>query len=222
MRINGKRIQLMVPTTMAVLLVFWCVLMIGGVSGVFAAETAETEFEIEVGSKISITTPNAVNLSCSGSGLYTCSASASITTSTNSSAGYVLQMNATSGYSDALINAATSATIPTLTQAYAAANFPTNYWGYTGGTDQSGVTGGYDCSSDYCPILAYESSASNYAPNHVIKEASTSGSSSTTVGFMAKADGSKPSGTYSTSVTFTAVANPEPTPASGITNGMNM
>ena len=175
--------------------------------GVYATQAStDTEVDLELATVINITTPETSNINCVSLNTL-CTSTATVTVGTNNSTGYTLQLNATSGYSNSLTNAATSETIPTLSGAYAAGSFPTNYWGYTGGLDKSSETGGYNCSTNYCPILAYQSNESNYAPNHVIKTSNAPASEYTTVTFGAKADVTKPSGTYSTSVTFTAVTN---------------
>lgn len=185
-----------------------------------------TEVEMRVSSVINITAPSVANLNCeagaTSSAAELCATTSNISVSTNNLAGYTLQMNATADYPNDLTNPSITpaATIPTLSGAYSSANFPTNYWGYTGGTDQSSVTGGYDCSTNYCPILAYESTASNYAPNRTIRYVNSPETASVTaITFAAKLDVSKPSGTYTTSVTYTAVAN---TISDPISNGMDM
>ena len=181
--------------------------------------STNTEVALNVDSVINISAPTTATLNCTpgatAAAAQLCTTTASIGVGTNNITGYTLQMNATNGSPTALTNSAASpaATIPTLSQAYSSSNFPINSWGYTGGLDKSSETGGYDCSSNYCPILAYESTSSNYAPNHVIKATNAPATTSNTdITFGAKVDISKPSGTYSTSVTFTAVTNFVPDP----------
>ena len=208
-----KKVITISATALAILSMFFIS------SGVYATEaSSDTEVDLELATVLNITTPETSNINCVSLNTL-CTSTATVTVGTNNSTGYTLQLNATSGYSNSLTNAATSETIPTLTGAYAAGSFPTNYWGYTGGLDKSGETGGYNCSTNYCPVLAYQSNDSNYAPNHVIKTVAAPASESTTITFGAKADVTKSSGTYSTSVTFTAVANYVPVncAASGIT-----
>ena len=187
---------------------------------VYATQAStDTEVDLNVATVINISTPDTTTINCASLNTL-CTANTTVTVGTNNITGYTLQLNATSGYSNSLTNAATSETIPTLTGAYASGSFPTNYWGYTGGLDKSGETGGLNCSANYCPILAYQSDDSNYAPNHAIKVTDAPATASnTTITFGAKADITKPSGTYSTSVTFTAVTNYVPHP---ITDGMDM
>ena len=191
-----------------------------------SSASTDTEVQLNVDSVINISAPSTATLNCTpgatAAAAQLCTTVASIGVGTNNITGYTLQMNTTNGSPTTLTNSAASpaATIPTLSQAYSSSNFPVNSWGYTGGLDKSSETGGYNCASNYCPVLAYESTSSNYAPNHVIKATNTPATTSNTdITFGAKVDISKPSGTYSTSVTFTAVTNYVPHP---ITNGMSM
>ena len=205
-----------------------------------SATSSDTTVQLDVSSVINISTPDTATLECSSdtsgsnNGGYICSTSTNITVNTNNVTGYTLYMNATSGYSNSLTHATISSdsgsntpTIPTLSGVYTPANFPVNYWGYTGGSDQSSISSGYNCtgtgssSSDhYCPILAYNSDSTAYAPNHVINATSTPSISSTIpITYLAKVNNVKESGEYSTSLTYTAIANYVVTP---ITNGMFM
>ncbi|MBR0460934.1 hypothetical protein IJI91_03055 [Candidatus Saccharibacteria bacterium] len=222
-KVHGGLISLTALTILAVFFIAFSTLSIGKVN----AESGNSEASLDIADVIDISAPSTTTLNCTpgstSASAQLCTSSANVSVTTNNLTGYTLYMNATSGSSNALTNSAVSpsATIPTLTQAYSSANFPANYWGYTGGTDKSSVSGGYNCASNYCPILAYQSAESNYAPNHVIRETSAPATTSTTsITFGGKVDITKPSGTYTTSVTFTAVANAIPAPP--ITNGMNM
>ena len=190
------------------------------------AESSSTQASLEIDSIINISAPPTVTLNCTPGATDAqaelCTSTANVIVTTNNITGYTLQMNATSGSPTALTNSAASpaATIPTLSQAYPSANFPINSWGYTGGLDKSSETGGYDCSTNYCPILAYESDPENYSPNHIINQTDAPSTASTTsITFAGKVNTTKPSGTYATSVTFTAVTNYVPHP---ITNSMSM
>ena len=175
-----------------------------------SSASTDTEVALNVDSVINISAPTTATINCTpgatAAAAQLCTTVASIGVGTNNITGYTLQMNATSGSPTALTNSAASpaATIPTLSQSYSSSNFPVNSWGYTGGLDKSEETGGYDCSTNYCPVLAYGSSA----PNHVIKATNApTTTSNTDITFGAKVDISKPSGTYATSVTFTAITN---------------
>ena len=211
--------------TSSVLILTFLVSIFSGFA--YATEaSSDTETALEVEPIINISAPSTVTLNCTpgatNASAELCTNTASINVTTNNVTGYTLQMNATSGSSNSLTNTAVSpsATIPTLSQAYTSANFPVNYWGYTGGLDKSSESGGYNCASNYCPVLAYQSNDSNYAPNHVIKVTNAPATTSAiTVTFAGKVNIDKPSGTYTTSVTFTAVTNYVPGP---ISNGMNM
>ncbi len=119
-----------------------------------SATSSDTIVQLSVDPVINISTPNTATLACSSDtsgtndGGYVCDTTTNIVVSTNNATGYTLYMNATSGYSNSLIHATVGSatpTIPTLSQAYTSANFPINYWGYTGGSDQSSISGGYNC-----------------------------------------------------------------------------
>ncbi len=208
-----------------------------------ADSTTNTQVSLGVNSVINISVPSVATLNCTASvnpaTANLCTTTTSIGVATNNMTGYTLQMNATNGYATDLVNASVTPheTISTLDNAYPVATpatFPANTWGYTGGVDKSSVTGGYNCTNDpthgnYCPILPYSSgngvtgSTSSYAPNHVIKETTVPATVSTTdITFAAKVDVSKPSGTYSSSVTLTAIANYAPYTALELKDGLYM
>ena len=178
------------------------------------ATDVSSKFTVSLNDVLTISSPSEIVLdNCNPSTASLCTTSANVTVSTNNLTGYSLYLNSTSGSSSSLTNTATTPnpTIPTLSQSYSSANFPVNSWGYTGGTDQSGETGGYNCSTNYCPILDYEADPTDYSPNHIIKQTDTPAATSTTnLTFAAKADTSKASGTYTTSITFTAITNALP------------
>ena len=218
---NGNNFLIIPISAFTVLAVFFIALSTFNIStnqNVYA-ESSGAQASLIVDSVIDISAPPTVTLNCTPGSTdalaQLCTSTANVVVTTNNITGYTLQMNAANGSPTALINntASPAATIPTLSQAYAPASFPVNYWGYTGGLDKSSETGGYNCSTNYCPILAYQSDASNYSPNHVIKVTDAPSNASTTpITFAGKVNTTKPSGTYSTSVTFTAVTNAIPTP----------
>ena len=225
---NGNNFLIVPISAFTVLAVFFIALSTFNIStnqNVYA-ESSGAQASLIVDSVIDISAPPTVTLNCTPGSTdalaQLCTSTANVVVTTNNITGYTLQMNAANGSPTALTNntASPAAAIPTLSQAYASASFPVNYWGYTGGLDKSSETGGYNCSTNYCPILAYESTASNYAPNHTIKVTDAPATASTTpITFAGKVNTTKPSGTYSTSVTFTAVTNYVPHP---ITDGMDM
>ena len=178
------------------------------------ATDVSSKFTVSLNDVLTISSPSEIVLdNCNPSTASLCTTSANVTVSTNNLTGYSLYLNSTSGSSNSLTNTATTPnpTIPTLNNQYSSANFPVNSWGYTGGTDQSGETGGYNCSTNYCPILDYEADPTDYSPNHIIKQTDAPAATSTTnLTFAAKADTSKASGTYTTSITFTAITNALP------------
>ena len=204
-----------------------------------ASATSDTsEARLELDTVLDISAPEAVLLNCipgtTDNNAEMCTSNAIINVNTNNLTGYTLQMNTTNGYTNSLTNNATDpvSTVDTLNGHYIASSFPINAWGYTGGSDQSSVTGGYDCTGDsdsndngstsnanYCPILAY-SSTGDYAPNRVLRVTNAPSANSTTnLTFAARVNTTKPSGTYVSSVTFTAVTNYVPNP---IRDGMSM
>ena len=227
-----KKVITISASALAILSMFFISLGFINNNSVYADASASTDTEVQlnVDSVINISAPSTATLNCTpgatAAAAQLCTTVASIGVGTNNITGYTLQMNATNGSPTALTNSAASpaATIPTLSQAYPSANFPVNSWGYTGGLDKSSETGGYDCSTNggnYCPVLAYNSDSSSYAPNHIIKQTDApSTTSNTDITFGAKVDISKPSGTYSTSVTFTAVTNY--VPPTKLANGVSM
>ncbi|MBR2997268.1 hypothetical protein IKF33_02465, partial [Candidatus Saccharibacteria bacterium] len=223
-----KKVITISTTALAILSMFFISLSFINNNSAYADSSASTDTEValNVDSVINISAPTTATINCTpgatAAAAQLCTTTATVGVGTNNITGYTLQMNATNGSPTALTNSAASpaATIPTLSQAYSSSNFPINSWGYTGGLDKSEETGGYDCSTNYCPILAYNSDSSSYAPNHIINQTDApSTTSNTDITFGAKVDISKPSGTYSTSVTFTAITNYVPHP---ITNGMSM
>ena len=193
------------------------------ISSSFSVNNSNNANAVSESKQISVNLNETINISsypasidltnCNPSTSNLCTANASITISSNYELGYSLYMNATNGSPTALTNSSTSpsSTIPTINQAYSSANLPVNTWGYTGGTNKSSETGGYDCTTNYCPILAYSSNDDSYAPNRLIDSTDSATASRTkTITFGAKVDTTKPSGTYTTSVTFTAVGTPSP------------
>ena len=204
--------------------------LISGISGIsspaFATGSSDTAVDLNVNTVLNLSAPDTTTLTCDTTNAL-CTSNVDLNVSTNNRTGYTLQMNTTSGYSNALTNTAFNPhpTISSIDNAYpvsSPSSFPANHWGYTGGTDKSSVTGGYDCTNNgnYCPILAYSSDINSYAPNHVIKETNTPGANTTTLTFAAKTDQVQTAGTYSTSLTFTAIANYIPNTT--LTDGMIM
>lgn len=216
---NQQKIFLLVVACLLVGLSLLFILPITFSSAHATGTSSDSEVSLNVDSVINISSPVSATFDCTPGTATTpadlCTTVATVGVGTNNANGYTLQMNATSGYPTALTNSSIypNATLPTINQAYTAANFPVNYWGYTGGTDQSSA-GGRDCVTNYCPILAYHSSGL-YQPNHTIKVTDAPATTSNTnITFGVKIDITKPFGTYSTSVTFTAVANIAPRPVS--------
>ena len=173
------------------------------------AATNNAAFAVQLGEVLTLSAPSTVILNdCNPSTSNLCTADADITVSSNFANGYKLYMNAANGSSTSLNNASAGTNIPTVSTAYSSSNFPINSWGYTGGTDQTSASG-LDCTTNYCPVLAYQSDETAYAPNRLIASANEPTATTTkTITFGAKVDATKASGTYVTSVVFTAIGTP--------------
>ena len=183
------------------------------------AATNNAAFAVQLGEVLTLSAPSTVILNdCNPSTSNLCTADADITVSSNFANGYKLYMNAANGSSTSLNNASAGTNIPTVSTAYSSSNFPINSWGYTGGTDQTSASG-LDCTTNYCPVLAYQSEETAYAPNRLIASANEPTATTTkTITFGAKVDATKASGTYVTSVVFTAIGTPAT--VSSLTDGL--
>ncbi len=112
-----------------------------------------------------------------------------VTIATNTEAGYSVSMY-TQTNTNLLNQTDNTSTISTLDKSYTASAFPANAWGYSIDDNASG------------------SSSANYnamSTSAIPLFSSTTGATSQDVFFGAKADSSKPSGTYSKAVIFSAV-----------------
>ncbi len=110
-----------------------------------------------------------------------------VNVATNNMNGYTLTMSVPT--TDLVHDALANTVIPTLSAASVEADFPANAWGYK-------VVG-----NEYQPVLLTN------APASWILEEPTNGTNHTMT-LAAKVDGTKPSGTYENTLTFTAVTNP--------------
>lgn len=171
-----------------------------------SAATADTTVNAVVGSTITITTSGTVTINLTPtSGGVVSSASDTVTVNTNNTAGYILTL-ADQDTNTSLVNGSDTIAAHTGTQAAATA-LATNSWGY--------AVGGVD---DFDPSYSAEtdngSSTSNWAgvpssaaPNTIKTTAATATNDVTTVWYGVKVDSSKPNGTYSDIVTYTATTN---------------
>lgn len=169
-----------------------------------ATDTEDTIINAEIASVISITTSGTVNINVTpvGGGSQS-SASDTVSVSTNNTAGYTLTLANADGTSS-LVNGGNTITAHAGTQASPTA-LANNSWGYAVAS-----VGGFD--SDYTPALSNAtSSASKWAgvpvsssPNTLKDTSSTASDDVTTVWYSVKADTTKPNGTYTDTVTYTA------------------
>ena len=152
---------------------------------------------------ITITLPSSsVNLPItpSSSGVFN-STDINVQVTTSNTAGYTLSMTAADVNltRTAAVNG-TTPTIPTFTSlsgytsgtTYSQANFPTGYWGYKLSSDTN-----YSPISSSITIADPDESTANTAISNVIT-------------FAAKLDNSKPAGSYTTTLTFTATGKTPP------------
>ena len=175
----------------------------------FAAvsNSASTVINANIGSTISISTSGTVNLAitptASGSAS---SASDTVSVSTNNSLGYNLQL-ADSDATTNLVNGAS--TIAASSGTFASpATLANNTWGYRvdgAGTFGAGPTSAQTNQSSLSGTWAGVPASGSPA---TLKSTSTTATAdTTTVWYGAKADTTKPNGTYTDTVTYTATTN---------------
>lgn len=176
-----------------------------------ATDSANTTINAVIASVISITTNGTVTLNITPvSGGSQTSASDTVTVSTNNSTGYNLAIKD----ADATLTLTKGGdTIAASTNTFATAGtLANNTWGWAVANNTTGIgSNGFDGS--YSALNNVTSSSSNWAgitaSDQQFKNTSTTASGdTTTVWFSAKADTSKPNGTYSDVVTYTATTNP--------------
>lgn len=175
----------------------------------FAAnQSAGTTINAEIGSTISISTSGTVTLTVTptASGSAT-SASDTVSVSTNNATGYYLQL-ASSSAQVTLTNGANTIAASSGTQA-SPVTLANNTWGYRvdsaggfGAGPTSTQTNVANLSNTWAGIPASGS------PNTLKTTATTASADTTTVWYGAKVDTTKPNGTYSNTVTYTATTNP--------------
>lgn len=149
-----------------------------------------TEFSLDVSSAaLQLTVPPtaSIELNPTSSSAVFGTANVTVNVATNNLTGYTLTMSVPS--TNLTHSSLSNTVIPTLSSSTPESSFPANAWGYR-------VIDG-----NYLPILATNSPAS------WMVEEPTNGTDHTMT-FAAKVDGTKPSGTYTNTLTFQAVANP--------------
>jgi len=172
-----------------------------------SAATTSTTISAAISSVISIASNGTVNLNStpSGSGVQTI-ASDTVTVSTNDSAGYTLKV-AETGASSALVSG--SNTIPAVSGTQGSPVAQTvGTWGYR--VDGVGGFGsGPTSPASSAPIgsSTFAAVPATASPNTIKTTSSTATNDTTTVWYGVAVDTTQPSGTYTNSVTYTAVAN---------------
>jgi len=177
-------------------------------AAVFAASnSSNTVINAAIGSTISISTGGTVSLSITptGSGSAT-SASDTVTVSTNNATGYTLQL----ADSDATVTLTNGAnTIGAATGTFAApASLGVNTWGYR--IDGAGTFGaGPTSSQSNVASLSgtWAAVPASGSPVTIKTTGSTASGDTTTVWYGASANTTKPNGTYTDTVTYTASTN---------------
>ena len=184
------------------------VLIIGApIAASAASDTATTTINATVGSVISISSgPTvAISLTPTPGGVVT-SASNTVTVSTNNTTGYTLTL-ANSDATRNLVSGGNTITPHAGTQASPTA-LATNTWGYRvvgvggfGAAAYSAETNNGSSSSTWAGVPAAGSA------NTLKTTAATASGDTTTVWYGVKADSTKPGGSYTDTVTYTAITN---------------
>lgn len=173
-----------------------------------ATTTGNTTVNANLGSTISMSTSGTVNLAITPvSGGAQTNGSDSVSVSTNNSTGYTLQLNDQDTNTSLVKGTDTiAAHTGTVASPTALAN---NSWGYrvdgAGGFGAGPTTAESNATSS---AQLYAGITASGSPVTLKTTSAAASGSGTTVWYAAKADTSKPSGTYSDIVTYTATANP--------------
>lgn len=165
-----------------------------GVNNVSCGST-NIEFQVNIKEvlKVSLNAPTTKNSGTTGSLLRH---RVVLNVTSNNPAGYLAYMT-TSGSSTDLVNTSNNtAVIPTLDKSYTASAFPANYWGYSTNDTEAGST-----SANYYAMVN-----STATPITIASSSVAANSGDKNIFFGAKADASKPSGTYEGTVVFTVVS----------------
>lgn len=181
-------------------------LFLGPIAAFAAVDTEPTTINAIVASTISITTSGTVNLNVTPvTGGAQTSAADTVTVATNNSAGYNLTL-ANSDATTTLASGGNTIAAHAGTQA-AATVLANNTWGYhvdgvgnmsTGGAAESNVTSS---------AILYAGVPASSSPNTLKSTSAVASGDVTTVYFAVKADPTKPNGTYTDTVTYTATTN---------------
>lgn len=172
------------------------------------ASTASTTVSSAIGSVISLlTTSGTVNIDAtpSGSGVQTI-ASDTVTVSTNDSAGYTLKLGETAASSSLTSGSNTIAAVSGTQAAPVAETAST--WGYrvdnVGGFGAGPTTGA--SSAAISGTIKFAAVPATASPDTLKNTSTTAANDTTTVWYGVAVNTSTPTGTYTNSVTYTAVA----------------
>ena len=171
-----------------------------------ATDTKTTTVNAVIASTISMTTSGTVNLNVTPvAGGSQTSAADTVTVSTNNTAGYVLTL-ANSDAALTLASGANTIAAHTGTQAVSTA-LANNSWGYHVDGIGSFGTGGAVESNVTTSAIKYAGVPASGSPNTIKTTATTASGDTTSVYYAVKADTTKPAGTYTDTVTYTATTN---------------
>ena len=172
-----------------------------------SAITEDTVINATVGSTISMTTSGTVTLNITpDANGQSSSSSDSVSVSTNNSGGYTLTL-ADSDATTTLVNGGNTLTAHAGTQG-TPTTLANNTWGYR--SDGVGGFGAGPASTQTnvdTLSLTWAGVPASGSPNTLKTTATTASNDTTTVWFGAKADTTKPNGTYTGTVLYTATTN---------------
>lgn len=181
-----------------------------GTTAVVSAITASTTISSQISAVISLLTTNGtvnVNVTPTGGGVQTI-ASDTVTVSTNDSSGYTLQL-AETGASSNLVSGSNNIPASSGTVASPIA-MAVDTWGFrvdglAGSGFGAGPTSGQ--ASAAISTLKFAAVPATASPQTLANTSGTATNATMTVWYGVAADTTQPSGTYTNSVTYTAVAN---------------
>lgn len=173
-----------------------------------ATDTESTTINANVGSTISMTTSATVSISVTPTGSGSMSSSSdSVSVSTNNAGGYTLTFSNGNTVTD-LASGGNTIAADSGTQASPSSTLTNNRWGYrvdsVGGFGAGATSAETNVANSAYSWAGVPSSAS---PNTLKTTGVTASNDTTTVWYGVKADTSKPNGTYTDSVTYTATTN---------------
>lgn len=170
--------------------------------------TATTTINATVGSVISMTssTTVAISVTPTASGAMS-SASDTVSVSTNNTAGYILKLSDGDTVTN-LVSGANTIAADAGTQGTPSTTLTNNRWGYR--VDSVGGFGAGPTSAETniaSSVYKWAGVTSSASPNTLKTTATTASADTTTVWYGVKADSTQPNGTYTDTVTYTAVTN---------------